>query len=80
MKLHEARSQAGAMGGTAASAGPIAPSGASVPKNLLLGLPKISQFWKIVGGGGFSHYLNHSEFSGGKINEIEKCIGVANRN
>ena len=45
-----------------------------------LGLPKISQFWKFVGGGVFSHYLNHSEFSGGKINEIEKCLGVANRN
>ena len=45
-----------------------------------IGLPKISQFWKIVGGGVFSHYLNHSEFSGGKINEIEKCLGVANRN
>ena len=45
-----------------------------------LGLPKISQFWKIVAGGVFSHYLDHSEFSGGKINEIEKCLGVANRN
>ena len=29
-----------------------------------------------MGGGVFSHYLDHSEFSGGKINEIEKCLGV----
>ena len=39
-----------------------------------VGLPKISQFWKIVGGGVLSHYLDHSEFSGGKINEIEKSL------
>ena len=44
-----------------------------------LGLSKISQFWKNVGGGNFSHYLVCSECSGTKINQIKKLLGVANR-
>ena len=46
-------------------------------------LTRVAQNFPILencGWGGFSHYLDHFEFSGGKINEIEKCLGVANRN